>query len=470
MQYNNDEGFQKIFTLPSEPYKRVGKRLYLEHRLCIPKGSTRKTLLHDLHESLLGAHRGFKKTLRKLKEHFFWPRMNKEVQEYITTYNKCQAAKSSTQKQAGNLRPFPPPSKKWEEISMDFIFELPKTKQTKTAILVVVEKLSKRTHFISLYSNQTAKDTAEEIFREIYKHHGLPRKIISDRDSRFTTLFWTELMKLLKVKLNLSTTFHPQTDGQSERAFRTLEEMLRCFVSYTQNDWDTQLPGLEFAYNNHVNDTTEQTPFFLEYGQNPFSIADIIHSDVSETPIVSTNTFVNELQEANRLAQEAISATNVIDADIINQHRREQYFETGDLVMLSTNNLPLQKGISKKLSPKYVGPFTILDKLAAGNDYKLDLQDQYKYIHHTFHTSLLKPYNQDTTERESADHIPFALSQEEKNQVERILSHRLRDNDIQFLVHFKDTSPTENSWINKHELDHHQMLIEHYFNTLFEDE
>lgn len=129
-------------------------------------------------------------------------------------------------------------------------------------------------------------------------------------------------MKLLKVKLNLSTAYHPQTDGQSERAFRTIEEMLRCFVSYTQTDWDTHLPGLEFAYNNHVNDSTKQTPFFLDYGQNPFSISDILHSDVSETRNVSTNTFVTELQEANRLAQEAITAANTTNADTVNQQRR----------------------------------------------------------------------------------------------------------------------------------------------------
>lgn len=283
-EYEKDEYFNSIFKNPTDSFKRVAQRLYFEGRLCIPKGETRRQVLHDSHESVIGGHRGYRKTLKKIMEHFYWPKMSQEIQEYIKMCEKCQKAKSSTQRPLGSLRPFPPPRKKWEEISMDFIFELPKTKNSKTAILVVVDKLCKRAHFIPLESNHTAKDTAIVFYKEIYKKHGLPRKIISDRDSRFTSTFWTELMKLFKIKLILSTAFHPQTDGQSERAFRTIEEMLRCFVSYTQKDWDIYLPELEFAYNNHVNEATKQSPFFLDYGQNPFSIPDILHSDFSETP------------------------------------------------------------------------------------------------------------------------------------------------------------------------------------------
>ena len=116
---------------------------------------------------------------------------------------------------------------------MDFIFNLPKSTENKDGILVVVDKLSKRTHFIAFGGDLNAKEVALIFYNEIFKHHGLPRKIISDRDSRFTGTFWKELMKIIRVKLNLSTTYHPETDGQSERAFGTIEEMLRCYTSYT---------------------------------------------------------------------------------------------------------------------------------------------------------------------------------------------------------------------------------------------
>ena len=179
----------------------------------------------------------------------------------------------------GYHQPFPPPTRKWEVISMGFMFDLP-TSNGLTGIMVIADKLSKRTHFIPVHSTNDAKDITEVFYKEIFKHHGLPRKIISDRDTRFTGTFWKELMKLLKVKVNLSTEFHPETDGQSERAFRTLQA-LRCYISYTQKYWYSYLPGLEFAYNNHVNDTTQQSPFFVEYGQKPFSIADTLLPDES---------------------------------------------------------------------------------------------------------------------------------------------------------------------------------------------
>ncbi len=149
-----------------------------------------------------------------------------------------------------------------EEISMYFIFDLPKKSTKNTGIMVVVDKLSKRTHFIALNSKINAKETADLFYKEIYKHHGIPRKIISDRDSMFTSSVWRNLKKTLQVKLNLSTAFHPQTDGQSERALRVLKEMLRCYVNSMQNDWEKFLPGLEFAYNNSINESTKHTPFY----------------------------------------------------------------------------------------------------------------------------------------------------------------------------------------------------------------
>ena len=153
---------------------------------------------------------------------------------------------------------------------MDILFDLPKTKQNKTVILVVVDKLSKQAHFIPLEPNHNAENTADVFYKEICRLQEIPRRNISDRDSRFKGTFWTILMKILQVKLNISSAFHPQTDGQFERAFRTIEEMLRCFIGKNQNEWDKLLPGLEFAYNNYVNETTKYSPFFLAFGQNPF--------------------------------------------------------------------------------------------------------------------------------------------------------------------------------------------------------
>src|SRR6266511_685843 len=128
----------------------------------------------------------------------------------------------------------------------------------------MVDRLSKRDHFEPTVTTATAPDTAKLFFSSIFRLHGLPRAIVSDRDSKFTSRFWQELFRLLGVKLAMSTAFHPQTDGQTERANRTLEDMLRAFVNYRQTNWDECLPAAEFAYNNSLQASTGYTPFFLD--------------------------------------------------------------------------------------------------------------------------------------------------------------------------------------------------------------
>ena len=147
-------------------------------------------------------------------------------------------------------------------------------------------------------------------------------------------------MKLLKVKLNFPTAFHPQTDGQSERAIRTLEEMLRCLVPYTQKYWSCFLPGLEFAYNNHMNDTTKHTPFFLEYGQHPLSMSYILHSDFPEATCPAKANFLSNIRTATELEQTAIQQANDLNNDTVNKTKHNHEYEVGNQVMLSTMNIP----------------------------------------------------------------------------------------------------------------------------------
>ena len=390
--YTADEDFKSIWENPKQPYMKQGKRLYFEKRLCIPKGEIRDMIMHDNHESLLGGHRGISKTTSLIRRHFYWPTLKTDVKSYIKSCQKCQESKGTNSKPSGNLRPFPPPQRKWEVISMDFMFKLPRTKDGYDGILVVVDKLSKRTRFVPLTKNHKAENIAETFYNEIYKHHGLPRTIISDRDTRFTSTFWEELMKLLKVRLNLSSAFHPQTDGQSERMFRTIQEMIRCFVSYSQKDWKKYLPGLEFAINNHVNESTSYSPFYLEYGQDPLSISDILYADDSVQD-KSVDNFIQEIKEATTKAKQAIAESNSRNAEYYDKNRPQEEFDTGDMVLLSTKNLSIKKGRVKKFAPKYIGPFRVAAVKVQGNAYRIDLPPEWKSLHHTFHVSLLKRYS-----------------------------------------------------------------------------
>src|SRR5690606_7615758 len=193
----------------------------------------------------------------------------RDIKAYIASCEHCQRNKPALQRPAGLFMPLDIPSQRWDTISMDFIVRLPKTSRAYDAITVFVDKLSKQVHFCPSETTDTASDVARIFFDHVFRHRGMPRNIISDRDSRFTGNFWTALMRLMGTKLNMSTAFHPQSDGQTERTNRTLEEMLRSYVAYNQKDWDLFLPMMEFAYNNSKNPSTGFSPFFLNYGHHP---------------------------------------------------------------------------------------------------------------------------------------------------------------------------------------------------------
>ena len=215
---------------------------------------------------------------------------------------------------AGLLQPLDTPTTRWEQITMDFIVQLPLTKQGYDAIFVVVDKLFKRAHFIPTHTSATAPETAKLFFNVIFKDHGLPRTIISDRDAKFTSKFWQQLFKELGTTLSMSTSFHPQTDGQTERTNRTLEEMLRAYVNYKQDNWDEYLPLAEFAYNNSKQASTGFTPFELDCGQHPITPPSL--AITPNTPVEATNEFLLHWNNMLKIAKDNL---------IIAKQRQQQY-------------------------------------------------------------------------------------------------------------------------------------------------
>jgi hypothetical protein len=246
-------------------------------RLCVPNnGQIRTRLLSEFHDTPTSAHRGRDATVEKLSRSFYWPKMSRDVARYVSSCDLCQRVKSRNRGPTGFLRSIDIPSEPWETITMDFITHLPPTTHGYDAVMVVVDKLTKRAHFIATHDKASASDTAELYISRIFAQHGLSQSIISDRDSKFVSDFWKTLFTRLGTRLRFSTANHPQTDGQTERMNRTLEEMLRCYVTFAQNDWDTLLPLLEFAYNDSLQTSTGYTPFYLEYGRNPRSPRDLL--------------------------------------------------------------------------------------------------------------------------------------------------------------------------------------------------
>jgi hypothetical protein len=205
-------------------------------------------------------HFGVKKTEQMLANHYFWPKMRRDVERYVLHCVTCHKAKSRLNPH-GLYTPLPIPSVPWESISMDFVLGLPRTKRGRDSIFVVVDRFSKMAHFIPCHKSDDASHIAELFFREIVRLHGVPRTIVSDRDTKFLSYFWKTLWGKLGTRLLFFTTCHPQTDGQTEVVNRTLSQLLRAILKKNLKLWEESLPHVEFAYNRAAHSTTKFCPF-----------------------------------------------------------------------------------------------------------------------------------------------------------------------------------------------------------------
>ena len=245
-----------------------------------------------------------------LREHYYWPGMEKNVQDIIKRCSTCQIAKSHSLPQ-GLYTPLPIPTMPWVDVSMDFILGLPKTQRNKDSIFVVVDRFSKMAHFIPCNKTNDATHIAELYFKEVMRLHGIPRSIISDRDTKFLSHFWVTLWKKLGTKLKYSTTCHPQTDGQTEVTNRTLGTLLRVLIRNQAKAWDLLLPHAEFAYNKTPSKATGLSPFKVVYGIEPLNPLDLIPRPLDQRPSADAMERVKEIQKLHELVKAKIEKTTL---------------------------------------------------------------------------------------------------------------------------------------------------------------
>ena len=217
-------------------------------------------ILRQCHDSSSAGHFGQAKTFELVTRDFYWPRLRRFVIRYVSTCDACARAKPPRHRPHGFLVPLPVPPRPWSSISMDFIVGLPPSPSGNDALMVTVDRFTKMAHFSATKTTADAPDIARLFLQDIYRLHGLPADIVSDRDKIFTSKFWRHLLTLLAVKPNMSTAFHPQTDGQTERVNQVLEQYLRVFCEYQQDNWQELLPRAEFAYNNASHSSTGDPP------------------------------------------------------------------------------------------------------------------------------------------------------------------------------------------------------------------
>lgn len=362
-------------------------------RLYVPDGYARQQLLAQAHDHPTSGHLGVHKTYELLLRFYYWPRMFHTVHEYVSKCATCNRNKTSNQKPMGHLYPLPLPNHCWEEVSHDLITGLPRTPRGHDAIVVFVDRLSKRIVLAPCSSNITAEQYANLFFTHVFRHFGLPKRLISDRDPRFTSHFWQALFKRLGTSLNISTAHHPQTDGQTERANRTIEDMLRAYVSPLHNNWDEYLIPAEFAYNNSLQASTGFTPFYLTNGRHPYTPLSLAFDQArpQTQEQVPAYDFFNRFHKHLSRAKDALHKAQFRQQHYANQHRHDTQFAVGDYVLLSTQhlNMHVHENSTPKLFPKYVGPFRI-SQVISPVTYRLRLPPTMK-CHDVFHISLLKP-------------------------------------------------------------------------------
>jgi hypothetical protein len=201
------------------------------------------------------------------RKQFYWPGLKKDIADYLAKCLECQQVKEEHRHPTGLLQPLPIPEWKWETISMDFITRLPKSTKQNDAIMVMVDKLSKFAHFIHVKSTSKEIDIANIFMKEIFRLHGMPRGIIFDRDTKFTSSFWKSFMVGFETKLFFSIAYFPQIDGQTERVNQILEDMLRMHVMHQPKKWEDYLPLVEFSCNNGYQESLKMSPFEALYGR-----------------------------------------------------------------------------------------------------------------------------------------------------------------------------------------------------------
>lgn len=313
-----------------------------------------------IHDSPIGGHLGLEKTMDKLTRVFYWKNMQDDVIRYLQSCQACQMVKPMNQSKFGLLQPLPIPEQPWEQVSMDFITGLPPTTKGNDSILVFVDRLTKMVRVAATTTNCDSRTTANLFMEHVFRSYGIPKTIVSDRDIRFVSAFWSDLLKCLGSRSLMSTAFHPQTDGQTERANRTLEDMLRCFCSDYMDRWDTLLIPLEFAYNDSKHAGTKETPFFLNYGRHPNLPLSLAIG--AEQPCLHKNStiYVEDMKNALEVARSRLEIAQQRQMLYANKSRREHDFKVGDQVLLATHPIKFEGTILKKLGPRYFGPFEII--------------------------------------------------------------------------------------------------------------
>ncbi|KAJ4745598.1 polyprotein [Rhynchospora pubera] len=440
---------QKVENQPEGSHQLTSHQGLIRYkgRICVGSAHNwRDKLLHEFHNSNLGGHSGSLVTYKRMEAIFYWPSMKSHIMEHIRKCEVCHLTKPEHVPSPGLLQPLPIPPEAWNSIGMDFVTGLPKS-EGKEVLLVIVDRLTKYGHFIPLAHPYTAASVAQAFLDNVYKLHGLPVSIVSDRDPIFTSQFWRELMTKLGVQLNLSTSYHPQIDGQVERVNQCVEAYLRSMVFQQQKKWVKWVPLAEYWYNTNFHSSLHTTPFKALYGYDPPVLG---LGSAPKSSIESVNEVLRERQQMLVNLKLQLMRAQERMKKFADAKRSERHFNTGDWVYLKLQpyrQISVSGCQNSKLNPKFYGPYEIIQKVGQVA-YKLNLPPN-SSIHPVIHVSQLKA--RVGSGQAVAPTLPIISNTTSLvKEPEAILARRLikRHNAPvpQILVQWRNYPPEEASW------------------------
>ncbi|GJS84174.1 putative nucleotidyltransferase, ribonuclease H [Tanacetum coccineum] len=362
---------------------RADGTLCLNGRSWLPcYGDLRTVIMHESHKSKYSVHPGSDKMYQDMKKLYWWPNMKADIATYVSKCLTCAKVKAEHQRPSGLLVQPKIPEWKWDNITMDFVTKLPKSPQGHDTIWVIVDRLTKSAIFTPMRETDSMEKLARLYIKEVVARHGIPVSIICDRDPRFASRFWRSLQKALGTSLDMSTAYHPETDGQSERTIQTLEDMLRACVIDFGKGWINHLPLVEFSYNNSYHASIKAAPFEALYGRKCRS--PVCWAEVGEAQLTGPD-LIQETTEKIVQIKQRMQAARDRQKSYADLKRKPMEFQVGDRVMLKVSPWKgvVRFGKRGKLNPRYVGPFKVLERIGSVA-YKLELPQELSRVHNTF--------------------------------------------------------------------------------------
>ena len=411
-------------------------------KVAVPNNeATKAEIMKIYHDSPIAGHPGIAKTIEIVERDHYWPGMREWITEYVKTCEVCQRSKVPRGKTKPPLQPLEVPEGPWTHITADFVTGLPITERGYNAVLTIVDRFTKWATFVPCTDEVNSEATARLFVDNIYTMFGMPTKITTDRGPQFSSKFMTADYEMLGITPALSTAYHPQTDGQSERVNQELEQYLRCYVDYQQDDWDKYLKLAQFAHNNRRHSATGESPFYLNFGRHPR-----VEFAPKQSDTEKATDYTEQLKKIHENAREALEKAREQMKHYEDKHRgQEPDLKVGDRVLLRAENINLLVP-TRKLAMRNLGPYEIVEKLGPLN-YRLKLPAGLK-VYSVFYAGLLKKY--ETKEypgrKMETRPAPIIIGDELHFEVDKILDCQRNGNKYRYKIRWTGYTAADDTW------------------------